>query len=102
MYYAKVSGDSLLLYPYHWGVLEQENPFSRFDSRYNMVEWYTKTESARSSNSVLVPVRLAAVPELDVATHYAIPKDLPELINGEWVLGWDVLEKPVFVDEDEE
>jgi hypothetical protein len=95
MNYAKVKHSSLIKYPYTFADLREENPYTRYDNRYTLSEWYAKTEEGRSSGNSVVEVKTAELPVYEEATHYLKQKTAPELVANEWVLGWDIIERTV-------
>lgn len=92
--FAKVKNTTLVKYPYTRVNLRGENPYTRYDARHTLPEWYAMTEEGLASGNQVVEVKTAEKPEYDVATHYAIEKTTPELTNGEWLLGWEIKERP--------
>lgn len=100
MAYAKINGVSLVKYPYTKSDLRQENPYSRYDSRYTLPEWYAMTDEGLTSGNQVVEVKTAEQPEYDATTHDITQKPVPELVDGEWVLGWDIVERPPVIEEE--
>ena len=94
MKHAKVNGASLVKFPYSYSDLREENHFTHYDSRYDLTEWYAKTEHAAKTGARIVDVVTADQPACDYATHYLERKTTPELINDVWTLGWDIVERP--------
>lgn len=94
MGFAKVKDDQIIQYPYTYYDLCTENPSTRYDSRRTVPEWYALSDEAVESGSQVVDVVLAPSPEYDDATYYAVQKNAPELVEGVWVLGWDIVERP--------
>jgi hypothetical protein len=90
--HAKVNGISLLKYPYSLSDLMDENRFTRYDNRYSLIEWYSKTSEAVENNYRLVEVIIANPPEHNSDTHYIVQRATPELIDSTWTLRWDIIE----------
>lgn len=95
MKYAKVNGEELVKYPYTWGDLAEENPYTLYDSRFDLPEWYAQTEEGISSGNDIVEVTVQDPPEIDDATQKIIFDKLkqPSFENGVWVIAYDVVEK---------
>lgn len=93
MKYAKVNGEELVKYPYTWGDLAAENPYTLYDSRFNLPEWYVQTEEGVSSGNEIVEVIVQDPPEVDYSTQKLVFNSQPSLKNGEWVIDYDVVEK---------
>lgn len=96
MNYAKVNGTTLLLYPYSMENLLAENPYTNYDDRFDVKEWYSKTEEALSSGNEIVDVTIE--PPLDddlydAATQFLIYDDTPNMKNGNWVLSTKIVDK---------
>jgi hypothetical protein len=89
---AKIKAETLLKYPYTFSDLRDENPHTRYDNRFSLSEWYARTEDASVTGASVVEVVFANEPEHDKTTHRLIPKDNPELIDGIWVIGWEIIE----------
>lgn len=93
MYYAKVKAKDLLVYPYTFENLQQENPNTSYDLRYNLQDWYKQTDDSIKNSTTLVFVKELPIPAFNNETHKVVKHQVPSLIDGEWALGWDVLEK---------
>lgn len=96
--FAKTNNTTLIKYPYTFADLREENPHSRYDGRFTLPEWYAQTDDATSTGATVVEVVIADQPEYDTATHYLIQKTTPELIDGVWTIGWDIVERPPVVE----
>lgn len=92
MYYAKVKDDQLLKFPYNWGDLSAENPYTSYDSRFDLAGWYEQTEEGVSTGNKVVKVYLQESPEID-NMHKIKYDDQPVLEDGNWVLKYTVVEK---------
>lgn len=93
MQYAKIKENNLVVFPYTWITLQEENPNSYYDSRFNLTEWYSKTEDAVNTDSYLVEVTIAIPPTVDTMTQSVELKSSPELSNEMWTLNWNIRDK---------
>jgi hypothetical protein len=92
MLYAKVLGKDVVVFPYNKINLKKENPFSKYDNRYTISEWYKQTEEGLNTNYSVVEVEISSSPEYDNLTHYIALKDSPLFIENSLVIEWDILE----------
>lgn len=81
--YVKIKNNAVEKFPYSFADLRADNPDVSFPANI--------TDSLFANFGAL-PVQELSVPEVD-KTKYAVKKQLPELTDGAWVLGWDVIEK---------
>ena len=93
MDYAKIHNNTLLKYPYSYLDLIEENPHTQYDGRYSIPEWYSKTDEAVATGNRVVKVKIAEQPHYDKNTHHVIQNANPELVDGEWVITWDFIER---------
>lgn len=93
MTYAKVSNGNVVSFPYSWETLKTENPYSVFDDRFSLPEWYAQTEICAQTSSFIVEVSTLSRPVVDAALFNIEPPSTPEFVDGAWVLRWQVLEK---------
>jgi hypothetical protein len=91
--HAKTNGAVLLKYPYTFADLREENPYTYYDNRFTLPEWYAQTDEGLSAGNTVVEVKAATRPEYDKSTHCVTQRAAPELIGGEWVLGWDIVDR---------
>lgn len=96
--HVKAHTTNLIKYPYTFTELREENPHSRYDGRFTLPEWYSQTEDAAATGAAVVEVAIADQPEYDSTTHYLRQKANPELIDGVWTIGWDIVERPPVVE----
>ena len=89
MNYAKVSDDVLIQYPYTMLDLKEENPFTRYDGRYSLPEWYAQTEDAIKNNRSLVSVNITNQPTYNHLTENCVEID-PSMEYGKWVQKWEI------------
>ena len=95
MQYAKINNNTLLEYPYTVVDLHKENPYSTYDSRFSLPEWYSQTEQAATTGNEIVEVYPVDPPEFDYVTQI-IHQDLTPSFNVEedkWVFAWTVTAK---------
>lgn len=90
MRYAKINGNTVLQYPYTWDDLANENPFTKYDSRNSLPEWYALTEDAIQNGNSLVSYELTEIPVLDLSIHKSIDEELV-LIDGIWTLTYTLV-----------
>lgn len=100
MLHAKTNNTNLIKYPYTFTDLREENPYSRYDGRFTLSEWYAQTDDATATEATVVEVVIADQPEYGTATHYLSQKQTPELIDGVWTIGWDIVERPPVIEGD--
>jgi len=93
MLYAKVDGDSLLIFPYTPQNLKDENNQTNYDDRFDLVGWYKQTEEASKTSYLVVEVNFLDKPNFDEQTQYLKSKFPPQKINDGWFIGWDIEEK---------
>ena len=82
--FVKVNNGSVEKYPYTIGQLRQDNPNTSFPRRL--------TDETLAEYG-LYRVDSTARPEIDDKTQRCNQKSQPELVDGKWVLGWDVYDK---------
>lgn len=90
--YAKISGLTVLKYPYTLSDLELENPHTKFDNRFNLDEWFAQTENAKNGDKV-VEVQEQTCSELATDEFFYVQASIPSFFNGNWVLSWVLKEK---------
>lgn len=81
--YVKVNNDVIEKFPYSILDLKNENPMTSFpyDISNDILEHYG-----------VYTISEQQMPEID-RFSYCVKRHLPELINGQWVLLWDVIQK---------
>lgn len=91
--YAKINQSGLMKFPYTQEDLSGENPHTNFDFSIPLEAIYALTEDAEANQSSLVPVKVEDAPsDIDPYLKH-VKNDLPTLVNGEWVLGWQAVPK---------
>lgn len=94
---AKVNNNVLLKYPYTKADLEQENPHTDY-SNINVEEVYPLTEEAAKTGNTLVHVRVSNKPTYSIGEK--LVETQPCLIDGNWVVEWEILPDEDFTEED--
>lgn len=89
--YAKIKDGQLLKYPYGFAELQQDNPYTNF----NGAEVYDAFQGTdvNLQGETLVEVATAAEPAYDAKTQKLLQDAQPTVQNGQWVIGWQVLQK---------
>jgi hypothetical protein len=90
--FAKVQGLTVVKFPFTFLDLKEENPYTNFDNRFSLIEWYEQTENATIENSKLVFVLVEEPPIFNFNAEQIFKQTVPTFTNGNWVLGWDVVE----------
>jgi hypothetical protein len=90
MTYAKVKDSELILYPYTFGTLQSENPYTNYGNDWDVEVWYPGTEDAIKNGYTLASVAVAPEPTYDPAAQTCTPNEKPTLVNGVWTLEWTV------------
>lgn len=71
-------------FPYTYTLLCQDHPNTSFPK---------KMDTSMLESMGVYEVTWLDAPQVDEATKKVVKKDLPEYVNGSWVLDWDVIEK---------
>ena len=79
--YAKIENGTVVEFPYNKYKIKGDNPNTSFPKEI--------------SNDLLLSygihqVTREAFPDIDDRTHIVMPKENPELVDGQWVLKWEV------------
>lgn len=94
MDFAKInSGGELLVFPYNFETLKEENPHTKYtkNSIMSIKDMYETTEDFIVNNNVLVEVTFANLPEdIDLDNNAYIYDDMPTLIDGSWIINYTV------------
>lgn len=90
--YAKIKDDQIVQFPYSFGELQADNPYTNYGSNTDFVTIFPDTEEATLRGHVLVPVTDAPAPDHDPRTQ-RIEQLTPIKVNGEWVREWRVADK---------
>jgi hypothetical protein len=91
MSYAKVNQNTLLVYPYTWQNLQEENPYTNFQGS-DIIGAHVGTNDNLSGNTIVQVVN-ASEPSYDESTQNCIQNNTPTLIENVWTLGWNITEK---------
>lgn len=89
--YAKIKNGLLLQYPYEFGHLQADNPYTNFNGD-DVFALFQNTE-ASIAGETLVSVVFAEPPVYDSHTQNAVRDTTPVLQDGQWTLGWTVTAK---------
>lgn len=97
MIFAKVSSDNeLLLFPYTFDTLKQENPNTKWSNttlnKKNIKELYELTEDCLNNGNILVEVNTLPLPDYDEYLYNCLVDDVPTLVDGEWSFGFTLIE----------
>jgi hypothetical protein len=93
----KINGRTLIKYPYTHEDLQIENPHTSYDDRFTVSEWYSMTNEAISTGNTIVKVEEGKKPEYNSSNQYLRLKNIPEIVEDNWILGWDIVEfNPVY------
>ena len=90
--YAKINSNTLVKFPYTWEDLLKENPYTKYDNRFDLAGWYIQTEEAAATGNTVVEVHIQQDPIYDMKTQTIVQR-IPELVSGVWTVGYDVIEK---------
>ena len=93
MKYAKIKDNVIVKYPYEFSDLLIDNPYTTYDSRYELLGWFNQTDDAIKENYSLQEVKELPIPEFDEITQKVHQMSEPMLTQGEWVLSWVVEDK---------
>jgi len=88
--YAEVQGTTLILYPYLFSTLQEQNPYTNYGDNYDVTYWFPQTQTAIENGYTLEPVTILPEPTYDPSTQIATQNANPTLIDGVWTLGWTV------------
>ena len=97
MNYAKIDKNTkeVIKYPYSKSSLMEDNPYSLFDDRFDIIEWYSMTDDGITGDFEIVSITILDFPE-DFDSHdsaYSIHQDeIPKLVDGHWCIGWNIRE----------
>lgn len=88
--YAEVQGTTLIKYPYAFGDLQAENPFTNYNGNTDFVSIFPETDTAIHNGYSLVEVTQADQPSFNKAAQVCTLNATPTLESGVWTLGWTV------------
>jgi hypothetical protein len=92
MTYAKVKDTALIIYPYTFRHLQEENPHTNFGNNWDVAYWYPTTTDAITNGYTLVEVTIESQPIYDVTSQICIQNSSPVLSNGTWSLGYTIID----------
>jgi hypothetical protein len=91
--YAEVHGTTLILYPYLFSTLQEQNPYTNFGDNYDVAYWFPQTQMAIENGYTLDPVTILPEPRYDSFTQNCVTNTTPECIDGKWFLDWIITQK---------
>lgn len=92
MNYAKIKNDVVVKFPFTINDLQIENQSTNFGVVLDRIAVYAETDEGLSG-AFLVKVEEAEMPTINIPYEYIERKEMPELINGKYVIGWNVIQK---------
>ena len=91
MNYIKVSNiNELLKYPYTWNDLYEENPFTIYDDRFTLAEWYEQTEEGNFSGNKILEVAIQDSSTVDHSKFTVTYDSTPVFENDQWILKFTI------------
>lgn len=88
--YAEVQGTTLILYPYLFSTLQEQNPYTNYGDNYDVTYWFPMTQTAIDNGYTLAPVTILPQPTYDPNTQVCNQNANPTLVDSVWTLGWTV------------
>ena len=88
--YAIIKDNNILEYPYDFGSLQAENPYTNFGDNYDVAYWYPLTQKAIDDGSSIVVVQVEPIPFIDPDTQRYEQAANPTFSEGVWSIGWNV------------
>lgn len=91
--YAKVRDDQLIKFPYGFDELQAEFT-DILRGTIDIADRFQESEAYQQGYR-LAEVEPAPKPQYFSLKYYIQPQSQPQLVEGKWLLGWDVLEIPI-------
>ena len=88
--YAEVQGTTLILYPYLFSTLQEQNPYTNYGDNYDVAYWFPMTQTAIDNGYTLALVTILPEPTYDTNNEVCVQDANPTLLPGTWTLGWTV------------
>jgi hypothetical protein len=88
--YAEVQGTTLILYPYLFSTLQEQNPYTNYGDNYDVTYWFPQTQTAIENGYTLEPVTILPEPSYNPNLQICTQEANPTLVDGVWFLGWTV------------
>jgi len=88
--YAEVQGTTLILYPYLFSTLQEQNPYTNYGDNYDVTYWFPQTQTAIENGYTLEPVTILPEPSYNPNLQICAQDANPTLVDGTWFLGWTV------------
>ena len=92
MHYAKIHNNEVLVYPYDFLQLQADNPFTNFNTSDSVFNLFQSTEECVLRGRTLVEVTVQEKPSYNVISQNVTQETTPTLNNGNWVLGWSIVD----------
>jgi hypothetical protein len=87
MNYIKISKlNKLIKYPYTWNDIYEENPFTLYDDRFTLAQWYEQTEEGSSSGNKILEVTIQDSSSVDHSKFTVTYDSTPVFENNQWIL----------------
>lgn len=93
MNYAKIKNNEVVKFPFTVNDLQAENPNTNFGVVQDLISTYKSTEEG-NSDAYLVEVEESDFPSINIPYEYIQKKQIPEFVDGKYVIGWDVIQRP--------
>jgi hypothetical protein len=90
MIYAQVHETTLILYPYGFTQLQQQNPYTNYGSNQDVAYWFPQTQTAITTGDTLAEVIIASQPTYDVNHQNCTQNTNPTLVDGVWTVEWTI------------
>jgi hypothetical protein len=90
MLYAQVHETTLVLYPYGFTQLQEQNPYTNYGDNTDVAYWFPQTETAITTGDTLAEVIIAPQPTYDVNHQNCILNANPVLADGVWTVEWTI------------
>jgi hypothetical protein len=90
MLYAQVHETTLVLYPYGFTQLQEQNPYTNYGSNQDVAYWFPQTETAITTGDTLAEVIIASQPTYDTNHQNCIQNTNPVLVDGVWTVEWTI------------
>ena len=94
MTHVKIKDDQVMKFPYDFTDLMTDNPYTSYDTRFDVMGWFNQTDDALKHGYSLHPVEEQEFPhEVDQSIKNISLSTTPVLENDVWVLKWIITDK---------
>ena len=94
MMYVKIKNETLVQFPYEYQHLYEDNPYTSYDNRYDLLGWFNQTTAALLEGCSLQEVHPAPIPtEFNSETQNIRAAETPVLQNDTWILPFIIEDK---------